>query len=397
MNETWDLNTPEGRLAWTYWQFRSRWTARDQRHRIIDEVIDGKWHSIAPDDKALENVSPNLVQVALEDIADAASTVPAVRVRPSSPEPDAKERAAKMERIGQSYLEASEIELLDVITLQDLIAHGLHAWVTVITPNGPRIEYRDARTCYPEPDYSTLNGVRRCIFARTVYVTQLPEKYQAAFSESYGRHSSSGGPCPNDQQVTLIELYDENTITIGGVWEATPSAAFRPNPTDPQAFPAPSSGHVSVIFEEVEHNLGVCPVVVGQRLRVGKAGANEPHGQLDQCVNILQGHIQLAALSLDYADQAVYSDMWVKDLIGEMSTGGGAYIQLGPNGAIGRVPPAVVGMTVYQELQQLIDNFHLAARWPKSRPGEIDGDHTDLGPAEPDPLAPQATRRSWRR
>ena len=62
----------------------------------------------------------------------------------------------------------------------------------------------------------------------------------------------------------------------------------------------------------------------------------------------------------------------MRDLIGEMPYGGGAFIELGPNGAIGRVPPAVSSLNIQHDLAQLLDSFHVAARWPKARPGEID-------------------------
>jgi hypothetical protein len=79
-------------------------------------------------------------------------------------------------------------------------------------------------------------------------------------------------------------------------------------------------------------------------------------------------HVRLMAMIMDYADQAVYSDIWVKDLIGELSWGGGAYIELGPQGAIGRVPPAVSSLNVQHDLDRLVDSIHLGGRWPKSPP-----------------------------
>jgi len=98
----------------------------------------------------------------------------------------------------------------------------------------------------------------------------------------------------------------------------------------------------------------------------------EFRGQFDQVVGLLEAHIRLMSMVLDYADQAVYSDIYVKDLIGEMPYGGGAYIELGPQGAIGRVPPAVSSLNVQADMAQLMDGIHLGGRWPKSRPGEID-------------------------
>ena len=48
------------------------------------------------------------------------------------------------------------------------------------------------------------------------------------------------------------------------------------------------------------------------------------------------------------------------------------FIELGPQGAIGRVPPAVSSLNVQADLAQLIEGIHVGGRWPKSRPGEID-------------------------
>jgi hypothetical protein len=116
------------------------------------------------------------------------------------------------------------------------------------------------------------------------------------------------------------------------------------------------------------HKLGVCPVVIEPRISLD----GEMRGQFDQVVGMQEAHFRLFALLMDYADQAVYSDIFVKDLIGEMPYGGGAYIELGPNGAIGRVPPAVSSLDVQRDLENLVDGIHLGGRWPKSRPGEID-------------------------
>jgi hypothetical protein len=123
-----------------------------------------------------------------------------------------------------------------------------------------------------------------------------------------------------------------------------------------------------VELERIENKAGVCPVVIGTRISLD----GEVRGQFDQVVGLLEAHIRLTGLILDYADQAVYSDIFVKDLIGEMPYGGGSFIELGPQGAIGRVPPAVSSLNVQADLSSLVDGMHVAGRWPKSRPGEID-------------------------
>lgn len=355
-------------FGWTWSKFQQRWTPRDGRHKLIDSVLRGDWEAIDDDDTKLENRSPNFIRVAMEDTSEAASIIPSVRVKPSDGTQDSKDKALKMERIGQSYLESSEISLLTIQSLMNLSAHGLFSWVIVPPEDGqgPRIEWRDPRTCYPEPDYSTLAGIKRCFFSREVYLTQLPMEYQLTFRSRWKLDQKSD--CPSDIRVTLLEFYTPDCIVTGCSYES--SNQGLPNGVSTQDVQV-YAGHgisVSVIFEIVEHNTGVTPVVVGQRINIDP----EPVGQFDQVTAVQQAHIRLTALSLDYADQAVYSETWVKDLIGELPTGGGSYINLGPNGSIGRVPPAVVGMTVFQELAQLVDNFHVAARWPKVRPGEVD-------------------------
>ena len=72
-------------------------------------------------------------------------------------------------------------------------------------------------------------------------------------------------------------------------------------------------------------------------------------------VGLLEAHIRLMGLVLDFADQSVYSDIWVRDLIGEMPYGGGSFIELGPSGAIGRVPPAVSSFNIQADLTNLMD------------------------------------------
>ena len=363
MRDTTDLSTPEGALSNLYGQYRGRWSDRDTRHTLITRVVRGDWTAVGPDDESLENRSPNLIQVALEDTSEAASLLPSVRVKPSEGTPAAKKKAGIMEQIGASYLERSEIALLTIKSLMNLTGLGIHSWVVVPSKDGPRIEWRDPRTCFPEPDYTTLSAMRRCFFARDVYVTQLPVEYQAIFRDHYRDRNRK--EVPADWKFTLLEYYTEEETIVAGIYENTapnslPGISLGRQNTNPS--------YVSVIFDVTPNEVGICPVVVGLRPTFD----NEVRGQFDQVIPVLQAHIRLAALSLDYADQAVYSEMWVKDLIGPMSTGGGGFIQLGPNGAIGRVPPAVSSLSVYQELQQLMDNFHIGARWPKVRPGEVD-------------------------
>jgi hypothetical protein len=341
-----------------YTAFRHRWAERDGRVQLVDSVVAGDWDVLGPDDEELENRSPNLVQVALEDTAEAASLVPTVRVIPSAGSDTAKSRASAMERLAISYLDISQIEMLEIKSLLDLAAFGFFSWVVEFDDElgSPVIRWRDPRQCYPEHGWHTLDSVRTCMFAREVYLRQLPVEYQRKVMAHIGKDATTNETIYLDREVTLIEVYEEEGVTLACMYASSVRKTAATVTWSP------------VLLDRIPFDTGLCHVVIGQRPTLD----GEPRGQFDQVLNVMQAHIRLMGMVLDYADQAVYSDVWVKDLVGQMSFGGGAYIQLGPQGAIGRVPPAVSSMSVMQELDSLVNNVHLGGRWPKSRPGEID-------------------------
>lgn len=350
------------------WQrFSERWQDRDDRMETIVRAVTGEWVEFGPDEEPLESRSPNMIQVALEDTASASSAIPSIRVMASRDDEEAKNKASIMEQLGASYIDASEGYLLFFKSFLDLDAYGLFTWVTCRHPEyGPRIEWRDPRTCYPEPDFNALGVTNRCFFARDMYLSQLYPEWQAKFLSRMAEYGIEDEIWV-DHAVTLVEFYTPEYTIVAGVFDANtlPVGVF-PGTTLSTDLAKPNN--ISVIFDQVENTVGMCPVIIGQIPRLD----GRPRGQFDQVINVLRAHIQLMALVLDYADQAVYSDIWAKDVIGPMSYGGGSYIQLGPQGEIGRVPPAVTSFSLFNELQQLVDAVHLGGRWPKQRPGDVD-------------------------
>lgn len=350
--------TPVSQIPALYLALRNRWSERDSRIVITDQVVSGALMASDPSDQDLINRSPNLIQVGIEDTAEAASTLPTIRVTPSTGSQGSKDKADAMERIACSYTDRSRFELLNIESLMDLVAFGMHAWtVTFDTESGgPVIEWRDPRTCYPESGWRPGDSVRSCIFARQVHVRQLPADYQALIEAEVAVVAPRDSRTPiADRKVVLVELFEEDYIQLTALYESG---------VGPQA----SKSWCPVLLERTETPGGICPVVIGQRITLDRT----PRGQFDQVVKVLQAHVRLMSLILDYSDQAVYSDVWVKDLIGQMPYGGGSFIQLGAQGQIGRVQPAVTSFAVDNLLDQLVTNIHLGGRWPKSRPGEID-------------------------
>lgn len=350
-----------------YDSWRERQLERDVRHDTIDRVVAGEFDVFDPDEEEVNVSSPNLIQVALEDTAEASSLIPTPRARPTKKGQEAKSAARKMENIAAGYMEYNEVDLLIPRSVMDAGAYGFHVWTVLpdYEQRIPLIERRDPRTCYTENGYRPGDTVRKALFARELYFSQLPPKWQHMVQSalSDGVLTADGELHQLDEVyhnagVVLVEYFDSNEMIIAALYQHKASSI------------SPDTGllQLPVELERRPVPWGACPVVIGPRITLD----GEFRGQFDQVVGLLEAHIRLFALLLDYADQAVYSDIFVKDLIGEMPYGGGSFIELGPNGQIGRVPPAVSSLDVQRDLEALVDGIHLGGRWPKSRPGEID-------------------------
>lgn len=348
------------KLPAMYSAWRTRYEERDLRCDIIDRTVKGDFDEFDPDEENVTVRSPNLIQVALEDTAEAASVIPTIRVQPSKATQASKRVATRMERIATSYMQANGVDLLIPRAVMDMAAYGFSVWS--ISPDFeqsmPLIERRDPRTCYPEPGFRPGDTVKKVMFGREVYYTQLPEVYQEKLVEFVGTNGL--GVVDDNTKVVLVEYYDDHEYVLCGMYQGNHDTFHRFSSGDYALYP--------IELERIENPLGVCPIVIGSRITLD----GEFRGQFDQVVGLMEAHIRLMSMVLDYADQAVYSDIFVKDLIGEMPYGGGAYIELGPQGAIGRVPPAVSSLNVQADMAQLIEGIHLGGRYPKSRPGEID-------------------------
>src|SRR5690554_5705929 len=106
------LETSE--LAILYHDWRSRYAERDQRMGELLKVVRGDLSAFDPDGEKVDSRSPNLIQVALEDTAESAALMPTIRVTPTEGTDAAKEIASKMEQIGVSYLDRSNVDLVIV-------------------------------------------------------------------------------------------------------------------------------------------------------------------------------------------------------------------------------------------------------------------------------------------
>jgi len=341
-------------------EYQRRYSDRDERHRVIHEVISGQWEVSDLNEDPIEKASANLIQVASEDTGDSAAVMPSIRVKPWKNTERVKRQAVKQEMIAQHYSSFSKVDHMLSPTVQSLANFGISPWI--VWPDFdemvPVIERRTGRGCYPEPGIRTNQNARNVVFMREVPFNALKREQQAMIISQVGFAADEAWR--RQAKVLLTEYFDETQILIGGIittggtlWTSSASS-YKPA--------------IPVHLGWVPHELGVCPVVVGERFTED----SEQRGQFDQVVGPQRSWARLQALALDYADQLVYSDIWTKDVIGEISYGGGSYINLGPNGGIGRVPPASSSFQVNNDLALAEEAVHTGGRWPKSRPGQID-------------------------
>lgn len=340
--------------------WRNRYVERDARHAAIANVLSGDNKVYDPNEDELEKAAANLIQVACEDTGDAAAVMPSIRVRPYKPTQAVRRSADLMEQVAQHYARMSRLSHLLSPTVQRLAAYGVASWVVWpdMEQDIPVIELRDSRGCYPQPGIRPGERARQVLYLRKVRFDQLPAEHRNKMVAEVGSYEELRGRWLANGEVTLVEYFDESEILIAGLLQG--SNPFTAGPGSTIAQP--------VELDRIPHGLNVCPVVLGERFVFD----DEHRGQFDQVVGPQAIHSRLQALLLAYADQAVYSDIWVRDAIGEISFGGGSYITLGPQGAIGRVPPAVSNLNVFQDLSIMEESIHTGGRWPKSRPGEID-------------------------
>jgi hypothetical protein len=351
------LVTDHADLGDIYADLRARYSDRDERHNKVYQVLNREWGLVDSTGDPLDIVSYNMILTALEDISEAAATMPTIRVRPAKPTKTAADESYKMTRIAISYATANKIRSTMPRFIMDHLAYGLNAWVVLPSreEKRPVIYRRNARTCFPDMPLRPSMIPDRVMFCEQVAYETLDPQDQAKIIASgykppnYGSHA-----------LTRIEHITPYQYAIGYGFGANANLYGRePDYTSANAF---------VLTESVPLETEHCPVVIMAR----DTFDDQHRGLFDHVLDPQLAHAKLLAMAIDYADQAVYSDIWARDVLGDTSWGGQAYIELGPNGQIGRVPPAASGIDLWRDVDKLEEGIHTGARWPKSRMGQVD-------------------------
>lgn len=348
-----------------YMDMRSRHTERDARFERVSRALRREWNLRDSAGDPLQVASVNFIKTSLEDISEASATMPTIRVRPMKPTEEAKKTASGMERIALGYLAANKIRTSIARFVMDHLAYGFVPWVVLpdYTDNRPVIYKRNPRSCYPDmPVYHSMVP-RRVMFAQRVPYASLDYETQEALLERGYKAPEIRTGAKGDMCVR-VEYVCPDEYIVGYLWSSSGNWYSAPSRADPLV----SWGWNPLVVHRMELATDHVPVVICGR----DTFDDEFRGLFDDVIDPQLAHAKLNAMAIDYVDQAVYSDIWARDVMGDLSFGGQGYIELGPNGAIGRIPPASSSLDVYRNLDALENGIHLGSRWPKSRPGQVD-------------------------
>jgi hypothetical protein len=355
----------EQALLEMYMDMRARHSSRDERFGKTARVMAREWNLRDSAGDPLQVASVNMVRTSLEDISEASATMPTIRVKPMKTSEKAKKTASGMERIALGYAAANKLRTSVARWVMDHLAFGFTPLVVLpdFVDSRPVIYKRNPRSTYPDMPTYASQVPRRVMFAeRVAYGSLDPETQEMLVAQGYGvpnrREGATGDMC------VRVEYVCPEEYVVGYLWSGQGNWYSAPTRSDPLV----TWGWNPLITTRMELATERTPVVIIAR----DTFDDETRGLFDDVLDPQLAHAKVTAMAIDYVDQAVYSDVWARDVMGDLSFGGGGYIELGPNGAIGRVPPAAASLDVWRNLDALENGMHLGSRWPKSRPGQVD-------------------------
>ena len=337
---------------------RARYAERDSRHDAIEQMLRREWDLKDSAGDNLMIASANMIRTISEDTSEAAATMPTIRVRPHKQTQPVIAEAAKMEQIALSYATANQLRTRMPRFVMDHLNYGFTPFIILPDPDTmrPAVYKRSPKTCFPEmPVYPTMIP-RRVLFSEQVGFASLGVEEQEMLIEA-GFLYQAGTHAP---MIVKMEYVTCDQYVTGYLYSTNRTQGSSSN-TFTRATWTP------VITMMVELKGDHTPAVIIAR----DTFDDEHRGLFDDVIDPQLSHAKLLAMAIDYADQSVYSDMWAKDVMGDTAFGGGSFIELGPNGAIGRVPPASASLDLWRDIDKLEENIHFGARSPKSRAGQI--------------------------
>ncbi len=280
----------------------------------------------------------NLIKLAWDDLAGETARWPDLRGQQVNNSDTEAKRVAKFERICNSYIKKAEPngKLFLKHVAWWLVGVGRSVAVVIPSDDGPRMEARDPRDCYP--------GVKRSVMGQPSELEDLLFVKKVPVGEAVNQGLLTDAPKDAHgnllDTVEVIEYIDDKRWIVVAE-NGTPQIA--------------------------EHNLGVVPGWLFQTLAPNnKAGLSMFEDQVYFMVSISRMFSQKMAIM----DRIANPVFWVRGHEGAVKIGPNVLNKLGPNGEMGQMsPPQTV--QIDRDISQLTQMSRILNRNPDVRQGEV--------------------------
>ncbi len=324
-----------------------RYAGRDQTMQMVRNTLRGKYdvsfRDLVPvgQDPAVANIPLAAARTMAQRIGRMPRLYGVSKYADSTDSDSSKQRAERHESAMAKRVEAMRLaKLLDQVAFW-LVTHGLAPMTLEWDPalQGPRIEYRDPLTCYPDAVWPHRPGVGDCLFV----FDKHPSEVVALFPDTRGYFAKHD----KIDQVRVVEYRSNGPTQLAIVAPECISLAEIPNPV----------GKPNVwIPRDISPDLDF-------------------HGQFDQVIPLLHARSKLQALMMAYAEQQVAAETVVIGRIdsndGNWAYGFGAVNQISPEpGASVNKLTNNMSQDVWRDLAGLEADMRIAGQFPASMSGQ---------------------------
>ena len=314
----------------------------DELTSVYEGELPARFHKYFPESSPKHII--NMTRLAWDDLAGSIGRMPEVRAEPESKAQKERDRAAKLEKIAQSYLQYAEPNgklFLRQLAWWLLAGRGVAVVLPDYEKGRPQLSIRDPRSAYP--------GVNRMAGGNITKLKDIIFKYELPASAmrdmglevGFTEEPWTGKKIPNESGTVIEYMDDMNHIIC-------------------------SDGGTVKTWT---HGLGVVPAHVFQTFSPNKAwGVSQFSDQLSYMVAISQ----MISMKIAQAERLTYPMMWVKGHEGRINIGPMTLNKLSATGEMGQIsPPATI--QVDRDIDMLSRFARIHNRNPESRQGEVSG------------------------
>lgn len=273
----------------------------------ITKIVEGRKQVPLPElNRGEKPAVPNLIGQALDQMSRRiSSTMPTPKFWPTNPtKPASVKNAATRRAVVRSWWDANALQLHMAKRARHLLAYGFSPVILRFDRKlgMPRWQVRDPRDAYP----GIATGPNPMAPDDFIFSFQKPWYWLLQNYPDQIQYLRVGDkPKPNDlfELVEYADAYCHKLIVVG-------------KNTDPYARHDPmtyGSGH-HVTLESSDHNYGMCPVVVANRIVL-----DETMGAYDLLTGVYERYARLQALREIAIERGIFAEPWLEPLDGNVT------------------------------------------------------------------------------